>query len=136
MPEITVNNEGLWLSRTNLDVTAGDGFDAVLNGGQQHAGELAILLASASGSTPGLLLSGGLLLPLNPDLLTLLMVDWAASGTAPNLYGNLDAQGRRRSALQVPAGALRFLRGGRLYLAWATLDPINFTSNPAVLELR
>ncbi|MCY2955954.1 MAG: DUF1028 domain-containing protein [Planctomycetota bacterium] len=136
MPEITVNNEGLWLSRTSLDVTAGDGFDAVLNGGQQHAGELAILLASASGSTPGLLLSGGLLLPLNPDLLTLLMVDWAASGTAPNLYGNLDAQGRRRSALQVPAGALRFLRGGRLYLAWATLDPINFTSNPAVLELR
>ena len=136
MPELLVTNDGLWLSTAGIDVNAGGSFDAVLNAGPAHAGQPSILLASACGSTPGVALAPGLTLPLYADYLTYLMVDWAASGAVPNLYGDLDAQGRRRIPLSLPPAALQFLRGGNLHFAWLTLLPVDYASNGATLQLR
>ena len=134
-PEVEVTNDSLWLSRSALDTAAGGTFDAVLHGGGAHGNQPYLLLASGAGTTPGVAL-GPLVLPLNPDGLTLLMLDWAASNAMPGLFANLDAQGHRRVSLTAPAGALQLLQGGRLHFAWLTLLPVDFTSNPAGLDLR
>lgn len=136
LPEVLVTRDGLWLSTAGLDVSAGGSFDAVLDAGPSHAGQPSILLASASGTTPGVPLAPGLTLPLYADYLTYLMVDWAATGAVPGIYGNLDAQGHRRVSLNLPPAALQFLRGGNLHFAWLTLLPIDYASNAATLQLR
>lgn len=135
-PQIDITNDSLWLSRSSLDTVAGGTLDAVLNGGPPHGNQPYLLLGSASGSSPGVTIHPGLLLPLNPDLLTYLMIDWASATLVPGLFANLDAQGHQRVTLPVPPGALQLLQGGRLHFAWLTLLPVDFTSNPAALELR
>ena len=74
------------------------------------------------------------MLPLNPDALTYIMVDLAQTGSV--LGGLLDAQGRRTVPLSVPPGLFLQQRGSQLDFAFLTLVPIDFTSNPATLQLR
>src|SRR5439155_4452499 len=120
--------DSLWLSRSALDAAAGGTVDAVLHA-PAHGNQPYLLLGTAAGTTPGVAL-GSLTLPLNPDLLTFLMLDWAATSAMPGLLANLDAQGHQRVSMTAPPGALLLLQGGRLNFAWLTLVPVGFTSNP------
>ena len=93
------------------------------------------MLASASGTTPGIPLAPGVTLPLVPDPLMALSLDLAASGS-PSFAGVLDANGRRSSSLAIPGGVLAPLRGSDLAFAWGTIGPIDFASNAVRVTLR
>ena len=82
-----------------------------LSFGTAHAGELYLMLASASGTAPGTALGGGLVLPLNADALTtwtFLNINHAPYATT---LGTLDAQGHARTSITMPPGILPGLAG-------------------------
>ncbi len=93
------------------------------------------LALSAAGSSPGQVLPGGALLPLNADRLYLALPQLVASGMLQGVPGLLDAGAAGGAVLQAPAGALAFLSGRQLALAWFTLRPSDFASNAVTLEI-
>lgn len=128
--ELAVVDDPLWASRSVQSAAAGGPLAFVLQGGPGRAGRSYLLLAGASGTAPGIPFGPGLVLPLNPDPLLLLTFDLAVNGALPGFLGVLDGQGRGAAGVTVPPGALAFLQGGSLSLAWGTLLPIDFASNP------
>ncbi|MGE3174915.1 MAG: DUF1028 domain-containing protein [Planctomycetota bacterium] len=131
-PVVQVTSDRLWLSTGRVEAQAGGPVDAVLRAGAPAANRVHLLLASLSGTAPGVQLAPGIVLPLQPDTLTFALLDSAPSN--PVLLGPLDAQGRRQVSLQVPP--LGYLQGSRLDFAWLTLAPIDLVSNPAGIDLR
>ena len=133
-PQVEVAADSLWLSRGAVGAVSGGSFNAVLRGGTAFANRPYLLLASASGTSPGIPLAPGVTLPLVPDGLTFFLLELAPSTTS--LLGPLDAQGRATLPFAVPPGLFASLPGGRLDFAWLTLAPIDFASNPAGIDLR
>ncbi len=112
-------------------VSAGAGADVpfVLNLGAGAAGDPYLLLGSVSGTSPGIDLGGGLILPLNED--GFLHGTLALAGTAvlPGSIGTLDASGRAEASFLVPADPLLPLVG--LRVDWAAVDyvgPLSVTN--------
>jgi len=85
--------------------------------GAAAAGRPYALLASASGTQPGLPLPGGALLPLNPDAIFELTAFALPSGLFAGQVGLLDAQGEAQLTLPIPPGLLAVLAGGQLDFA-------------------
>ena len=79
-----------------------------------------LVLASASGNTPGIALRGGAILPLVPDPLFFLSLERAGSPAfLPGSIGALDELGRAEPAFVAPSGVLLPLVGRRI--DWAGL---------------
>ncbi|MBM3978059.1 MAG: DUF1028 domain-containing protein [Planctomycetes bacterium] len=81
------------------------------------AGEPYLVLASASGSTPGMTVHGGVHLPLNPDPLLLYSLLAGPLPFFPGGIGVLDGAGRAGAELLLAPGALTSLAGGRIDFA-------------------
>lgn len=128
--EVEVLGDALWASRREVSAAAGGAVDFVLNGGAGLAGRTYLLLASNSGTSPGIPLSPSLVLPLNPDPLLFLSLQMAVQGSLPGFFSTLDPTGWRSATLNVPPGLLGPLQSSDLSFAWGTLNPIDFTSNP------
>jgi hypothetical protein len=103
----------------SLSASQGGEAPFVLNLGSGAAGHPYILLASASGTQPGVVL-GGSTLPLNPDWVLQTTLVHAGSGFLPGSLGVLDATGRAQAALSAPPGVLAPLIG--MHLDWAAVD--------------
>ena len=93
-----------------------------------HAGALAVLVASSSGTTGGLRLAGSAVLPLRPDVLTQAWLGAPALCLVP-----LDANGQATRAYQVPVGIVQAL-GGELTFAFSVLPALDFASNAVVVR--
>lgn len=89
----------------------------VLNQGAAAAGQPYAILASASGSLPGVDLASGVHLPLNPDVFTLFTLKTGGLAFFPGGVGLLDADGRATAQLQLSAGSLAGLAGHSLSFA-------------------
>ena len=61
--------------------------------GPNHAGESYLMVASGSGTSPGVTIAGGVHVPLNPDFWTTLSISFANSAIFPGSAGVLDAKG-------------------------------------------
>lgn len=133
-PELEVRADSLWLSRGAVDAAQGGTFDAVLRAGPAFANRPYLLLASAAGTSPGVVLAPGVTLPLVPDGLTFFLLDLAPS--TPTFLGPLDGSGRRTVPLAVPPALFPAGLGARLDFAFLALAPLDFASNPAGLQLR
>ena len=89
----------------------------------QFAGQLYLLLGSASGTSPGTPLGSGITLPLNVDAYTLTVAQFAGSGLFPGTVGTIDAEGRASGAINLPAGLSgAALVGLSLDHAYVTID--------------
>ena len=82
------------------------------------AGGFYVLLASGSGTSPGVPV-GALVLPLNPDPIFCCSVNEAGTSLLPGSVGTLDGQGRAEAAFVAAPGMLASMVGMRL--DWATL---------------
>ncbi|MEM7200077.1 MAG: aryl-sulfate sulfotransferase [Planctomycetota bacterium] len=106
----------LWSDKASISASAGGtlGFDLVA--GSELASAAYLLLGSASGTEPGVLLHGNNL-PLNPDSVTLITL--ANAGQTPLLQtvGSLDALGRGSGSFSMPAGV--FSPGEASTMHWA-----------------
>jgi hypothetical protein len=124
-----VHREALLQPAAGLSASGGTlAFD--LLGPTSAAGREAALLLSASGTAPGVLLPGGLPLPLNFDrLFALSSQHFGPAGVLAGSPVTLDATSHGSVEFVPPAGSLAPLVGQTLWAAWATLRPADFASN-------
>ncbi|MFH0945198.1 MAG: hypothetical protein V2A76_08380 [Planctomycetota bacterium] len=122
--------------KERLSGTTGDSIEFWIDAGAANAGRDYALVGSLSGTTPGLLLPGGLAtLPLNYDDLTTLTLVAANTAMFVGFQGSLDAAGRAEAVLDtlgpLPAVAI----GHTMDFAYALRSPFDFTSNPVAVEI-
>jgi hypothetical protein len=110
--------------------TLGFELDAgVANGSRSY-----LLLGSLSGTSPGIPLPGGeVTLPVNRDRFLQAMLNALNGNLFSGFTGKLDAVGRAKAALHVPAGLLTPLAGRKLFFAYALSGPWNFASEPVMV---
>jgi len=132
---LTVSKPPLFASPTALSAAAGGTVNFDLFPGPAFAGRPFYLLASASGSVPGIPLPG-LTLPLNPDPLFFLSFSLMNSPILPGAAGKFDASGRASARLVVTPGLLLPYASGSLTFAYGVLNPIDFVSNPVVIAIH
>lgn len=106
--------------------------------GVGYAGDVYLLLGSANGNSPGLVLDG-IPVPLVLDNYLLYTLTSANTGPFQNTVGVLDGLGRANCSLTVPAQTFTSLAGIQLNHAGLALDPFFSTvldaSNPVELDL-
>lgn len=106
-----------------------------LQGPATAGGRHAWLLLSGSGTVPGQVLPGGLVLPLNADRLFALTPELVAAGFLQGTPGVLDGGAAATMALQPPPGAFTPLVGVQLACAWLAVRPADFASNAVTVEI-
>ena len=97
-----------------VEVSASEGADVplVTNAGANEAGRSYLVLASASGTSPGTPFSGGVL-PLNADRLLRFTFMNPGPPTFPGSMGQLDGAGRAEASLRASTAMLSPFIGGR-----------------------
>lgn len=121
---------GLWLDRPRLPINQRTQVHLHLNGGAALANRPYALLASLSGTSPGVAI-GTTHLPLNPDGFMGIIATDLGSPNLPGFLGVLDQDGHGTAVfdtfIQVPAGLL----GLNLDFAYLTYNPFDAASEPA-----
>jgi gingipain R len=105
-----------------------------------YAGEVYLVLASTSGSVPGVLAPGGLLVPLNPDEFTTLVLDLTNTPSFHDFFGTLDGAGVARPVLDTTAFIPLHTKFVGLKLTFAAVvsegpNPFGATTEPRVVTL-
>ncbi|MHC4946273.1 MAG: Kelch repeat-containing protein [Planctomycetota bacterium] len=106
-----------------------------IDAGTDNALRKYFLLGSVSGTLPGVTFPTGELLPLNLDLYTDIVIHLANTPFLVDFYGYLDGNGQAAAQWNtlgsLPPGHV----GISFYYAFLLFDPVDFTSNPAAIEL-
>jgi hypothetical protein len=111
-------------STPTVSVTAGQVQTLQVDAGPQNAGRSFLMLGSLSGTSPGTVLAGGLVLPLNADGYFQYTRTHPNSAFLAGSFGTLDAQGR---ATVTFAPTRRFI-GPPVHHAFLLTNPIDFVS--------
>jgi hypothetical protein len=96
----------LWADKASLSGAAGGTVTFDVIAGSPHAGRTYVLLASASGTAPGVPFGGGVVLPLVVDDVFQFSVDNVNTPVLSNTFGTLSALGRATATLNLPPGAV------------------------------
>lgn len=125
-------------SATELSLLSGGLVRLELDAGAAHAGEVYIVLGSASGTVPGLSYLG-FKLTLNPDPYFFQTLNEPSVLPLFQSIGNLDADGTAETIFLLPPGLDPILSGLLLHHAAAVLDPTSlapeFTSTAFPLQI-
>ena len=112
-----------WASADELSVAGGGVVDFTHILDTERAGDLYLLLGSLAGTSPGTLLPGGLVLPLNQDVLLVGMATFPNVGVFVDTFGVIDSVGNATSSLIVPSGLLLpSLIGQQMHFANVIVD--------------
>ena len=111
----------LWASATTLSLSAGGTVDFDLVAGTPRASDGHLLLASASGTSPGTPI-GSFTLPLNPDETLLFSFSDANGPLLPGTLGTIDVVGRSTAGFTLPTNSPPILTGLELDFAFGTWD--------------
>lgn len=129
-PVLPTTTDRLWVDRNVVPASTGGRVEFALQPGPfAGANRLWVLLASASGTFPGILLPPFYHLPLNPDPLFHVMLQAAVTGTMPELIGLTRPGGVAGTAITFPPGVYSFPIGLDLAFAYALIQPFSGTSN-------
>ncbi|HIE70502.1 MAG TPA: hypothetical protein EYP98_10175 [Planctomycetes bacterium] len=113
----------MWASTDELSISAGGSLDFTHIVDTERTGDVYYLLGSFAGTSPGTLLPGSVILPLNVDPLLLGMVTHPNIGVFIDTVGMIDAQGGAASAVLIPPGLLLpVLIGQDMSLVHALID--------------
>ena len=118
---------------TNTLPEAGGTANFTLNAGPANGGRNYLLFGGVTGTSPGTTLPGGVVLPINWDVFTTLVISLANTPLFTNFMGTLDAQGKATAAFHMPAvtGAV----GAKMYFAYPLNNPWDFVSNFVTVEI-
>ena len=121
-----------------LSLLSGGTEQLELRASHAHAGEVYVVVGSASGTDPGFPVSSSVLLPLNYDGYTQFTVQQANTGPLVNTHRVLDAHGKASAAIVLPAGTDAGLAGTTLHHAFVSFAGTSPTlaSNPVALLLE
>ncbi|MBU0756010.1 MAG: SBBP repeat-containing protein [Planctomycetes bacterium] len=115
--------------------SAGATIRFTLNATKTHAGREYLLLGTMSGTDPGFSLPGGLMvLPLNWDELTQVILDGLGTPFFTSFYGFLDSEGTAEAVLTVPV--LSGFSGTVLHFAFTMNNPFDFASNAVPITIE
>ncbi len=126
--------DGVFLKVDTAAISAGSGGTAAftLTAGRANKARNHLLLVGFTGTSPGSLLPGGAVLPLNIDALSLTAVNPALSSVFGGFVGTLDANGEGTAQLVMPS--IPELAGLSLSFAYA-LSPWDFASTSVQVML-
>ncbi len=128
---VVLRESPLTWDRDTLSASAGGTVQLDLLAGSANAGRQYLVLASLSGTFPGLTV-GGLTLPLNYDGLLAASLSLTNSAMFVNTFGVLDGTGNATARFVLPPGIASALAGQAVSFAYVLLTPsLNFPSNPA-----
>lgn len=119
----------LLVSDDQLGAASGGSLQLSVNAGAAHGNASFILAASASGTSPGIVLQPGLVFPLNYDPVLELSYLLANTPVFTNTLGVLDPNGAASASFNVNPNVLAPLIGKQLSFAVLTFAPLGFTSN-------
>jgi len=126
----------LYANNYTLDSRSADTVGFYLDAEAVNANRNYLLLASASGTVPGIALPGGLAtMPLNWDNVTDLVVMNINSPVFSQFMGTLDANGEATAQLNTLGALDPATVGMDLYFAFACNGPWDFVSNPVAVEI-
>jgi hypothetical protein len=136
---ITIEVRSFWSDESSLSESTGSSVDLHLYAGFANAFRGYFVLGSASGTEPGSLLPNGLAtLPLNWDVFSNIVVNYANTPNFFGFHGTLDFEGSNKAQLNtlgpLPAGML----GAQFSFAYVLLAPpaIDFASNPLTFAVE
>lgn len=132
---VPVTSDKLWASVSQLRVTTGGNIDFVLNQGKANGQVPYLLLASNSGTSPGIKWPPNLVFPLNPDVVFHAVWAAALNNTLPGFLGSLDSNGRQTARLTMPPGAYLLPINTTLHFAHGLLTPVGNFSNAVAVSL-
>ncbi len=112
----------LWSDHRTVSVVAGGSVKLDLVHGSRQSGAAYYVLASASGTSPGISVHGHTL-PLNPDdLFTWTVNNPNSPPILTQTVGTLDAVGRANATINIPSGLPASMVGYQFHLAVAVLN--------------
>jgi hypothetical protein len=126
-----------WLDVNPAQISAGAGgaADFTLAAGPENANRTYVLLGSASGTTPGTPLPGGMAtLPLNWDIFTSTVISLINTPVFDQFMGTLDGAGSAGAKLDT-FGPIPGAAGITLYFAYALNNAWDFASNAVTVEI-
>jgi len=121
---LTIEVRAIQTSTGVVSVSAHQSQSLQLNAGAANAGRTYLLLGSLSGTSPGLILGNGLVLPLDPDSYLRFTRSHPNSAILAQSLGVLDAHGRA-SATFTPDASFQNKTANHAFIL---LGPVNFVS--------
>jgi len=119
----------LWRDTAELSVADGGTIQCTHIVDTQRSGEVYYLLGSLNGTSPGTPLPGGMILPLNTDVLLIGMVTYPNVAVFVDTLGTVDTFGKAYSSIVIPPGLLLpVLIGSEMSLCHALIDGTGFVS--------
>jgi len=132
-----VANIGLYCDKYSLSAANAGTIDLTLLAGTKNASNEYLLAAGISGSSPGVNLPTGLVLPLNWDFVSDFSVLLNNTVYFYDFLGTMDLSGQASARFEWPG--IPGSAGMSLYFAFCTRDPVegfNFVSNPVEIALE
>ena len=128
--ERIVTDPGLWASAYSVEASPGSNVPLFLDVGASYGGRQYVVLGSFAGTSPGTILPGGALLPLNQDWLFNFILGNLGSPLFQGFAGTLDGAGTAGASLNVPAGVATPYAGTTISLAYTLYGAFDYVSNP------
>lgn len=126
----------LHVDRFGFHVSHGGEANFHLFGGKENAGREYLLLAGAGGTTPGTSLpNGNMILPLNWDPVTDLIIGSMHTPLCMNFFGTLDFNGSAEAVLNLPGFAAPIPFEVVIHFAFCLRGPFDFVSNATAIEI-
>ncbi len=126
----------LSVSAASLSASSGGTIDLFLSAGPEESLRSYAIFGSVSGTSPGIPLPGGPVLPVNWDVFTRVVLQLANTTFFQNFAGALDGSGRSTATFYVPPGALAgFENQLSFYFAYPLLQPMDFASTPVRIDV-
>lgn len=119
----------------SISAAAGGQAFFMLDAGVPNAGCEYALLGTASGTTPGQLLPGGGVLPLNPGLFMQCVRAHMNGSYLIDFHGYLDASGFAIAELNTNGPLAPILAGRHLDFAFTTVGPFDFQSETVGIDI-
>lgn len=125
----TKGSDTLSVNPNSISAATGGKVDFSLNAGATYANGQYLVMGSVTGTSPGTLLPGGTVLPVNFDAFTTITVNFANSAFFPNTLGMLDGTGQATAGFDTIGPLDPGLIGLVMYFAFPVPAAPWFASN-------
>ncbi len=122
-------------SAYTIVLSSGSVIDFAIDAGPSYANREYALVGTLSGTDPGTILPGGMVLPINLDSYTSYIIAHFNNSMFQNFRDYLDGSGASTATLNVPGPANPVYAGQTLSLAFTLPGGYDFVSNPISLEI-
>jgi hypothetical protein len=126
----------IWAGAYTIKAATGSAIQLSLDAGTAYANRRYIVGGSMSGSYPGMVLPGGMVIPINRDFLTRHIYFNLNSPRYQNFLGRLDGQGKAAAVLDTQGPVSPVHVGRTVSLAFTLTGAFDYVSNPVFIAIE